>query len=128
MAEACPFCALPDERIFWSSDRVVAIRDAFPVTPGHTLIIPRRHVPDYFAASEVERAACWRAVAEVKELLDATLDPRPDGYNLGLNAGRAAGQTVMHLHIHLIPRHHGDVPDPRGGVRGVIPGRQKYDP
>lgn len=122
--EACPFCSVPAERIVWQSPLVIAIRDGFPVSPGHTLVIPRRHVETYFEASAEEQAEVWSAVEEVKRALDAELAPA--GYNVGFNAGRAAGQTVMHLHVHVIPRYVGDVEDPRGGVRGVIPGRQKY--
>jgi len=102
----------------------VAIRDGYPVTEGHTLVIPRRHVADWFEADPWEQAEIWRAVAEVKADLDATL--HPDGYNVGFNAGEAAGQTVMHLHVHVIPRYQGDQHEPRGGVRGVIPEKQKY--
>lgn len=121
----CPFCALPEEAIVWSSALSAAIRDRYPVSPGHTLVIPRRHVATYFEATDEERADLCRGVTELKAGLDDEL--RPDGYNLGFNAGEAAGQTVMHLHIHLIPRFRGDVADPRGGVRGVIPSRQQYE-
>ena len=102
-----------------------AIRDGFPVSPGHTLVIPRRIVETYFEASEAEKAAIWALVEEVKAQLDAG-DPRPDGYNVGFNAGVAAWQTVMHLHVHVIPRFVGDVADPRGGVRHVVPGKGNY--
>ena len=102
-----------------------AIRDGFPVSPGHTLVIPRRIVATYFEASEAEKVAIWALVEEVKAQLDAG-DPRPDGYNVGFNAGVAAGQTVMHLHVHVIPRFVGDVADPRGGVRHVVPGKGNY--
>ncbi len=122
----CPFCTLSPERITWRSPDglVFAIRDAFPVSPGHTLIIPTRHVATYFDASEAEKAAVWAAVDTVKGLLDTEL--HPPAYNVGFNAGRAAGQTVMHLHVHVIPRVEGDVDDPRGGIRGVIPSKQRY--
>jgi len=122
----CPFCDLADRDLVWSNDQAVAFRDGFPVSPGHTLVIPRRHVATYFDANAFEQAALWQGVSAVKAQLD-TLDPKPDGYNVGFNAGRAAGQTVMHLHIHVIPRYTGDMHDPRGGVRGVIPTKQKYD-
>lgn len=121
---ACPFCAAEDADVVWSSDLVIAVRDRFPVAPGHTLVIPRRHVATYFDATPWEQAELWRAVADIKKLLDGT--HRPDGYNVGFNAGEAAGQTVMHCHIHVIPRAVGDMDDPRGGVRGVIPAKQKY--
>lgn len=124
VAKDCPFCRLSEADIVWSSDRVVAIHDRDPVTQGHTLVIPRRHVATYFDATTEEQAEIWRAVEGVKGQLDESL--APDGYNVGFNAGVAAGQTVMHLHVHVIPRRDGDTDDPRGGVRGVIPGKQAY--
>ena len=123
---ACPFCEMPSERRLFEDGLVFTVRDAYAVSPGHTLVITRRHVDTYFEATPQEQTAIWALVARVKAELDATLDPRPDGYNVGFNAGEAAGQTVMHLHVHVIPRYRGDVEDPRGGVRGVIPARQKY--
>ena len=123
-AIACPFCAAAAADVVWSSDLVIAVRDLFPVAPGHTLVIPRRHMATYFDATPWEQAELWRAVAEVKRHLDGT--HHPDGYNVGFNAGEAAGQTVMHCHIHVIPRAVGDMDDPRGGVRGVIPAKQNY--
>jgi diadenosine tetraphosphate (Ap4A) HIT family hydrolase len=122
----CPFCSLPPERIVWQSDLVVVIRDAYPVSQGHTLVIPKQHVETYFDAFAGEQTAIWDAVERVQADLDEALDPPPDGYNVGFNSGEAAGQTVMHLHIHVIPRWKGDVEDPRGGIRGVIPGKQRY--
>jgi diadenosine tetraphosphate (Ap4A) HIT family hydrolase len=98
--------------------------DKFPVTLGHLLIIPVRHEPDFFAAKRDELAAIWALVDEAKGLLDAKY--QPDGYNLGVNVGEVAGQTIAHAHLHLIPRYRGDVENPRGGVRGVIPDKQKY--
>ncbi len=121
---SCPFCNLRAPRLSWASDLVVAVRDQFPVSTGHTLVIPRRHVPTYFDASAEEQAEIWRAVREIKARLDDELSP--DGYNVGFNAGEAAGQTVMHLHVHVIPRFRGDMDDPRGGVRHVIPSRGNY--
>ena len=126
MPVACPFCDLAPDRLVWSDELVVAIRDGYPVSPGHTLIVPRRHVATWFDATLDEQGAMFAAIAEIRRQLDDEL--RPDGYNVGFNAGEAAGQTVMHMHMHVIPRFRGDVDDPRGGVRGVIPGRQKYDP
>ena len=123
-ATSCPFCGLPPRRIVWESESVVVVRDDYPVTNGHSLVIPKRHVPTWFDANPWEQAEIWRAVAEVKSALDA--EHHPQGYNVGFNAGVAAGQTVMHLHVHVIPRYDGDTPDPRGGVRGVIPGKQRY--
>ncbi len=101
-----------------------AIRDGFPVSPGHTLVIPRREIATWFDASREEQHALMELVGEVKALLDAHY--HPDGYNIGINVGAAAGQTVMHLHVHVIPRYKGDMADPRGGVRHVIPEKGKY--
>ena len=120
----CPFCNLRALRLSWESDLVVAVRDQYPVSKGHTLVIVRRHVATYFDASAEEQAEIWRAVEEIKARLDEDLSP--DGYNVGFNAGAAAGQTVMHLHVHVIPRFSGDMDDPRGGVRHVIPNRGNY--
>jgi len=120
----CPFCSLADTALVYESDLVVAFRDRFPVSNGHTLVVPRRHVPTYFDANAFEQAELWRAVEVVKRALDEEL--HPDGYNVGFNAGEAAGQTVMHLHLHVIPRFRGDMDDPRGGVRGVIPEKRVY--
>lgn len=124
MAKDCPFCSVSKPEEVWSSELVFAIRDRYPVTEGHTLVIPRRHVGTYFEATPAEQAELWRAVDVIKAELDASM--APDGYNVGFNVGSAAGQTVMHLHVHVIPRRAGDMDDPRGGVRGVIPDRQKY--
>jgi diadenosine tetraphosphate (Ap4A) HIT family hydrolase len=101
-----------------------ALRDAFPVSPGHTLVIARRHVASWFEASNDERQELIRLVGRVKEDLDVS--EHPDGYNVGINVGEAAGQTVPHLHVHVIPRFTGDLDDPRGGVRFVIPARGSY--
>ena len=120
-----PFLALPPSTWIASNALAFAIRDAHPVSPGHTLVITRRLVSDWFAATDDERAAVTELVERVKRDLDGAT-PRPDGYNVGFNAGEAAGQTVMHLHVHVIPRYRGDVPDPRGGVRHVIPGKGNY--
>lgn len=101
-----------------------AIRDGFPVAPGHTLVIPKREVPDWFEATPEERAAIFELVDQLKAELDREFSPA--GYNVGMNCGEAAGQTVMHLHVHIIPRYVGDMPDPRGGVRHVIPWKGNY--
>lgn len=119
----CVFCNSEHERIA-ENEVAIAIFDAFPVNPGHALIIPKRHVADFFELSESERNACFALVAEVKSILDSM--HKSDGYNVGVNVGEAAGQTVFHVHIHLIPRYTGDVSSPRGGVRGVIPSKQSY--
>jgi len=120
----CPFCAIRRERVLAEDELTVTIRDGFPVSPGHTLVIPRRHVVSLFEASAAEWAAIWDALGQARVAVDRAL--HPDGYNVGINDGVAAGQTVMHLHVHLIPRYRGDVPDPRGGVRHCIPGHGYY--
>ena len=120
-----PFLERPASEHVARNALAFAIRDAFPVSPGHTLVVPFRLVPTFFDATPEEQAAVIELVRVVKDQLDA-LDPRPDGYNVGFNAGVAAGQTVMHLHVHVIPRYTGDVPDPRGGVRYVIPAKANY--
>ena len=110
----------------WVAENALAfaIRDRFPVSNGHTLVVTKREVPDWFAATADEQRAMLELVAEVKRRLDAEV--HPDGYNVGFNAGAAAGQTVMHVHVHVIPRYRNDVPDPRGGIRHVIPGKGNY--
>ena len=120
----CPFCELPAERVLFQNDAAVAVRDAYPVTPGHTLVIPRRHVASYFDATPLEREAMLALLDAAKQQLQAEFGPA--GYNIGINDGAAAGQTIGHLHMHLIPRYPGDRPDPRGGVRWVIPDRADY--
>lgn len=118
------FVEIPSAEWVASNEHAFAIRDRFPVAPGHTLVITRRVVPDWFVASPEERDAVLRLVDEVKRELDTTL--HPDGYNVGFNTGEASGQTVMHLHVHVIPRYRGDMDDPRGGVRHVIPSKGNY--
>lgn len=126
MSEPCPFCMLPAGRIVMANDLAVAIRDGFPVSRGHTLILPRRHVVSFFAVTETERNAMMALLDATKAGLDAEF--RPDGYNLGINDGQAAGQTVPHLHMHLIPRYAGDTADPRGGIRWIFPEKARYWP
>jgi len=121
---SCPFCSLDRDRIISESDYTLTIRDGFPVSQGHTLIIPKRHVQSFFELQAIEKAAVLQALDEAKEALDKEF--RPDGYNIGINDGEAAGQTVMHLHVHLIPRYKGDTEDPRGGIRHVFPQKAKY--
>ena len=122
---ACPFCVRIASDLSLSQDGTgIAIPDGFPLNPGHTLVVPRRHVADLFALSAEDQANVWRLVAAVRERLLA--ERRPDGFNIGLNVGEAGGQTVAHAHVHVIPRFRGDVPDPRGGVRWVIPARAAY--
>jgi diadenosine tetraphosphate (Ap4A) HIT family hydrolase len=100
------------------------IRDGFPISPGHTLVIPRRHVGSFFDLSAEERQALMALLDSAKQSLDAVY--RPDAYNIGINDGPAAGQTVPHVHVHLIPRYEGDRDDPRGGVRWIMPDKAKY--
>jgi diadenosine tetraphosphate (Ap4A) HIT family hydrolase len=122
--DACPFCTLPAARVIDANELAVVIEDAFPVGLGHALVVSRRHVESVFDLTPAEAAAVLELLGRAKARLDAR--DRPDGYNVGVNVGPAAGQTVMHVHVHLIPRRTGDVPAPRGGVRNVIPGKGDY--
>ena len=122
----CPFCSsVTLSRVVAYHGTVFALDDKFPVTPGHLLVIPRRHVPDWFAMNDAERRDAETLLILLRERI-LSGDPLVAGFNIGMNCGQSAGQLVMHAHIHLIPRYNGDMADPRGGVRGVIPGRQKY--
>jgi superfamily II DNA or RNA helicase/diadenosine tetraphosphate (Ap4A) HIT family hydrolase/SOS-response transcriptional repressor LexA len=118
------FLEVPEAAWVCANELAFAFRDRFPVSPGHTLIVTRRVTPDWFSATEDEQRAVLSLVSEVKRRLDEEL--APDGYNVGFNAGTAAGQTVMHLHVHVIPRFCGDMDDPRGGVRHVVPSKGNY--
>jgi diadenosine tetraphosphate (Ap4A) HIT family hydrolase len=120
----CPFCSPDASRLVASAPLAFALRDAYPVSPGHTLIVPRRHIGSFFDASDEERTALLDLLARMKTVLDEAHSPA--GYNIGINDGAAAGQTIAHLHIHLIPRYAGDQPDPRGGVRWIFPERANY--
>jgi diadenosine tetraphosphate (Ap4A) HIT family hydrolase len=120
----CPFCHLDKARICLESETATTFFDAFPVTEGHTLVVPKRHVASLFDLSEEEQAALWKLVGLVRSKLITEL--KPDGFNIGINDGPAAGQTIMHAHVHVIPRRRGDIADPRGGVRWVIPSRAPY--
>lgn len=106
------------------NDSAVALPDSYPVTEGHTLIVPKRLVVSIFDLTDKEILDCWRLLVSEKIRLETAL--KPDGFNVGINVGSCAGQTVPHAHIHLIPRYHGDHPNPRGGVRAVIPDRTDY--
>ena len=121
----CIFCALIDERILMCELGMLVIEDAYPVTPGHHLIIPKRHVLTWFDLNSDERAALDQLLHQQRKVLLAT-DPSITGFNIGTNCGEDAGQTVNHCHIHLIPRRSGDTANPRGGVRGIIPDKQQY--
>ena len=120
----CPFCSLPGGEKVLASELCFARWDKYPVTEGHLLIIPNRHVADYFSVAPEEKTALWAMVDEGKKLLQERF--KPNGYNVGINVGTPAGQTVMHCHIHLIPRRSGDSVNPRGGVRGVIASKADY--
>ena len=121
----CPFCErLGSPEQVAGNDLTSAIPDAFPISPGHTLVIPRRHVADFFSLSSEEQTAMWQMVGIVKGILDEK--HRPHAYNVGINIGDAAGQTIGHAHIHVVPRYAGDVADPRGGVRWIIPSKARY--
>jgi diadenosine tetraphosphate (Ap4A) HIT family hydrolase len=120
----CPFCLMPPDRIVDRTELAVVIRDAFPVSPGHTLVIPVRHVGSLFETTDAERSDFLALLDRARSVLEGELQPA--GYNIGINDGKEAGQTVPHLHIHLIPRYAGDQPDPRGGVRWIFPERARY--
>lgn len=121
----CPFCDIAAVRVVAENALAVLIADGFPVTPGHLLAIPRRHVGDYFDLRQPERNAIQRLLDDQRRVILKD-DPEIGGFNVGVNVGADAGQTVFHAHVHLIPRRSGDVENPRGGVRGVVPGKQQY--
>jgi diadenosine tetraphosphate (Ap4A) HIT family hydrolase len=120
---SCPFCS-PDRIAGLWNDRAYARFDLNLVTPGHLLLVPFRHIANYFETTDEERRALQRLLLDAKVYLDAQHEPA--GYNIGINVGEAAGQTVVHVHVHPIPRYVGDIYNPRGGVRGVIPANQSY--
>lgn len=120
----CFLCSLPPERIIAECARTVTIRDGFAVSPGHTLIVTKRHTPTYFDLTDEELSAVSAAIQRAKKVLDREYSP--DGYNVGINNGEWAGQSIPHLHVHLIPRYRGDVENPKGGVRWVIPQNADY--
>jgi ATP adenylyltransferase len=122
---SCIFCELDASRIIAENELCLAITDGYPVTEHHTLVIPKRHVADYFDLYQPERNAIDHMLQKQRTAILA-LDSTVTGFNVGINAGKSAGQTVFHVHVHLIPRRDGDVVDPKGGVRGVIPSKQKY--
>ena len=118
----CPF--FRNRNIVIQNELAFADYDTYPASPGHCLVITRRHVAEYFQATAEEKAAIWALVDEMKVIIDK--EYKPDAYNVGVNIGKTAGQSVPHIHIHIIPRYKGDVENPQGGVRGVIPHKQKY--
>jgi diadenosine tetraphosphate (Ap4A) HIT family hydrolase len=118
----CIFCT--PRKVTRQNALAYCARDSFPVSPGHSLVMPFRHTSSFFDLTPDEVAACMALVMEEREVLDA--EYRPDGYNVGVNVGRAGGQTVLHVHVHLIPRYTGDHPRPQGGVRHVLPATADY--
>jgi diadenosine tetraphosphate (Ap4A) HIT family hydrolase len=122
---SCPFCILESNRdIVIENEKAFAIFDKFPVSNGHLLIIPKLHCYSYFDLDIEMQNACWDLVNQGKQLLEKKYSP--EGFNIGVNIKESAGQTVPHVHIHLIPRYAGDVTNPKGGVRGVIPSKKEY--
>lgn len=121
----CIFCKeFEEDKIIYQDQIWIAISDSYPVSLGHTLLIPKRHCNTFFDLSYIESKTMYNAIKNIKDILDKRYNP--DGYNIGMNCGEAAGQSIMHCHIHIIPRYDGDMDNPRGGVRGVIPEKQKY--
>jgi len=120
----CKFCNPSPARTMIKGSLGFAAWDRHPVNPGHFLVLPHRHFSDYFEITDDERIELWSLVSQGKEVVEKKFNP--DGYNIGINVGQYAGQSIFHLHIHVIPRYKGDVENPRGGVRAVIPTRQRY--
>ena len=123
--DPCLFCNIPQDRIIAENEFAFAMRDGFPVTELHSLIIPKRHVYDYFGLTNEELFACNSLLNSLKNDI-LKIDNTVEGFNIGMNSGEVAGQTIFHCHIHLIPRRQGDVENPRGGVRFVIPDKANY--
>ena len=121
----CVFCSNSENKVIADNALAYAILDKYPVTDGHHLVIPNRHIEDYFSLTQEELLACDALVRQLKNDIE-NRDLSVKGFNIGINAGEIAGQTIFHCHIHLIPRRRGDTSNPRGGVRGVIPERQSY--
>ena len=123
-SKPCPFCPAKDHEILATHELAVAVSDSFPLTRGHALVVPRRHVASFFELTAEERQAMLDLLERAKAVIDSKY--APDAYNIGVNDGAAAGQTVMHVHMHLIPRYKGDADDPRGGVRWIFPRKADY--
>ena len=121
----CVFCEIDRGRITAENDLAYTVNDGYPVTEHHTLIIPKRHAETYFDLTAQERDACYQLMGQSKVAIEIK-DPAVTGFNIGINNGESAGQTIFHCHIHLIPRRDGDTDNPRGGVRGVIRSKQSY--
>ena len=125
MLDHCPFCPDHlDKTTILENENCYAIYDGFPVSKGHVLIISKRHTANFFELSSLEQQDCLGLLNEAKKLIDREYSP--DGYNVGININKEAGQTIWHVHVHLIPRYEGDVINARGGVRGVIPHKKEY--
>jgi diadenosine tetraphosphate (Ap4A) HIT family hydrolase len=120
----CPFCSLDPGRKWIETEHAIAFADAYPVSDGHTLVIPRKHVSSIYELTADEQSAVWSLVADVRNRLLTGL--KPDAFNIGVNDGVAAGQTIEHAHVHVIPRRKGDVADPRGGIRWIIDEKANY--
>jgi diadenosine tetraphosphate (Ap4A) HIT family hydrolase len=120
----CPFCSLDPRRKWIERDHAVAFADAYPVSDGHTLVAPRKHVSSIHELTAEEQSAVWSLVAEVRNRLLTEL--KPDAFNIGVNDGLAAGQTIAHAHVHIIARRKGDVADPRGGIRWIMDDKANY--
>ena len=121
----CLFCNINESGLAEENDLAYASYDSFPVTDMHCLIIPKRHVKDYFDLTDEEIIACNMLIKNIKKEIESK-DPNVKGFNIGTNAGKISGQSILHCHIHLIPRREGDVENPQGGVRSVIPSKQHY--
>jgi diadenosine tetraphosphate (Ap4A) HIT family hydrolase len=124
MKSLCSFCNIKNSSILYKSRLVYIFYDQHPLTIGHILIVPKRHVDSFFSTTLEEKIELFDGIEKGKSLVESNL--KPDGYNIGINDGEAAGQTIKHLHIHLIPRYKGDSPDPRGGIRWIFPDKAKY--
>ena len=124
MDSECPFCSWPEDRIWLESEGAIVVPDNYPAAEGHCLVLPRAHVRSLWELSLEDQTEVWDLVAEVRAVLVDRY--APDGFTVGVNDGLAAGQTIAHAHVHVIPRHLGDVPDPTGGLRGILPHKARY--
>lgn len=120
----CPFCDPDPDKVFLETELVLGLWDRYPVSPGHALLVPHRHVADWFQADPATQFALISALPMAREAI--VRHHSPDGFNIGINSGESAGQTIFHLHVHLIPRYKGDEDDPRGGIRRLFPSRARY--
>jgi len=124
MEPTCPFCLIDQSMVLEETSLTLIIRDKFPVSPGHSLVILKRHVESFFCISDKEQKVLYDSLNLAKFSIEK--DQKPNGYNIGINDGEAAGQTINHLHIHVIPRYKGDSQDPRGGIRWILPDKASY--